>query len=389
MEKVARFAFSTAGTILFGEGTAYEAIPRLAEGGRRIFLLTGSHPERVSDWINSLVSFDIILETLVVKGEPTVDGLCEAVSRARAFGADQVAGMGGGSVVDMAKAVAALSTNEGNVEDYLEVVGLGKPLRNPSLRCAVFPTTAGTGAEVTRNAVVSTGKEGVKISMRSPFLLPSLAVVDPVFSYSMPPQMTAATGMDALVQCIEAWVSRRGNPLTDIFCVKGITLALKALPRAVRDGDDHAARRDMALAATLSGLALANAGLGAVHGFAGTLGGRYGMPHGVVCAALLPAVLRVNLRALRERKPEADALEKLAELARQFTGRTDVEAEAAIDAAAELVRVTGIPSLSGYGLREKDIPELVQQAAKASSMKGNPVDLTESELTEILKSVVN
>jgi len=381
-----KFEFSTAGTLLFGEGVAHEAMERLARGNRRIFLITGRQPERIGDWIGSLTSMDLVYESFPVTGEPTVASLREAVSRARAFGAGQVVGFGGGSVIDLTKAVAAMLANEGDVEDYLEVVGAGRTLRNRSLRCTVFPTTAGTGAEVTRNAVLCAEEQGVKISMRSPYLMPDMAVVDPVLTYSMPPRMTASTGMDALVQCVEAWVTRRRNPVTDAFCRKGIRLAIDALPRAVRDGDDRAARHDMALAATLSGLALANAGLGAVHGFAGTLGGRYGVAHGEVCAALLPPVLRANVRALRERAPEDEALERLTELARMLTRNPEAQAEEAARAASDLIASLGLLSLRELDLPPEDIREMVEQAAKASSMKGNPVTLTRDELVEVLRS---
>ena len=197
--------------------------------------------------------------------------------------------------------MAALLTNEGDLSDYLEVVGKGRPLQNPAAPCIAVPTTAGTGAEVTYNAVLGVPDQHVKVSMRSPLMLPRWAIVDPLLTHSMPPELTASTGLDALTQLIEAFVSNKANPLTDGVCREGLQRAGRSLRRAFEDGSDAEAREDMSLASLFSGMALANAKLGAVHGFAGPLGGMTDAPHGVICGKLLPYVMQANVRALQDR----------------------------------------------------------------------------------------
>jgi alcohol dehydrogenase class IV len=224
----------------------------------------------------------------------------------------------------------------------------------------------------------------VKVSLRSPLLLPRLAVVDPELTFGLPPAVTARTGLDALTQLIEAYVSIRANPMTDGFCVQGIPLAARSLRRAYHQGQDLDARRDMALAALLSGLALANAGLGVVHGFAAPLGGRFAAPHGAICAAILPYGIEINQRALRARDPQSVALRRYQEVARMLTGRGDATAEDGITWTREICRELEIPPLGAYGVSERDVPELIREAQKASSMKGNPLVLEPDELEEVL-----
>jgi alcohol dehydrogenase class IV len=246
------------------------------------------------------------------------------------------------------------------------------------------PTTAGTGAEVTRNAVLGVPTRQVKASLRSPFLLPRLAVVDPELTRGLLPAITAHTGLDALTQLIEAYVSIRSNPVTDGFCVQGIPLAARSLRQAFHHGDDLQARRDMSLAALFSGLALANAGLGVVHGFAAPIGGKFTAPHGAVCAAILPYGMEINLRALRSRSPQSGALDRYQEVARILTGRGDAIAEDGIGWVRGICQELEIPPLKAYGIGEQDVPELIAEAARASSMKANPLVLTPEELREVL-----
>jgi alcohol dehydrogenase class IV len=269
--------------------------------------------------------------------------------------------------------------------DYLEVVGKGNALQNPAAPFIAVPTTAGTGSEVTRNAVLGLPERQVKVSLRSPWLLPRLAVVDPELTLGLPPAITARTGLDALTQLIEAYVSIRANPITDGFCVQGIPRAARSLRRAFHQGHDSEARRDMLLAALFSGLALANAGLGVVHGFAAPLGGRFHAPHGAICAAILPYGIEMNLRALRARAPQSAALRRYQEVARMLTGRGDATAEEAIAWTREICHELEIPPLKAYGIGEQDVPALVAEAAKASSMKGNPLALTPEELAGVLE----
>jgi alcohol dehydrogenase class IV len=292
--------------------------------------------------------------------------------------------MGGGSAIDAGKAIAALLANGGDVLDYLEVIGKAQPLSRPSVPFIAIPTTAGTGSEVTRNAVLASPDDGVKASLRSPFMLPRLAVVDPELTYALPPAITASTGLDALTQLIEPYVSVRANPMTDAVCLVGMRRAAEALPRAWRDGSDREARRDMALASLFGGMALANAGLGAVHGFAAPLGGMFPAPHGAVCAALLPHAMEINIRALRARAAEGESLARYTVVARMLTGNAEARAEDGAAWVSRLCRELEIPPLATYGVRPEDVAALVEKAAQASSMKGNPIALTPDELAEVL-----
>jgi len=290
--------------------------------------------------------------------------------------------------MDTGKAIAAMLTNSGELEDYLEVVGRGKPLTLPPVPYIAIPTTAGTGAEVTRNAVLRVPEHGVKVSMRSPLMLPRLAVVDPALTHSMPPSVTASTGLDALTQLMEVYVSNKANPLTDGICREGLKRAGRSLRKAYDDGSDQAAREDMALASLFSGLALANAKLGAVHGFAGPLGGMISAPHGVICARLLPYVMQANVQALQSRAVGSPALARHDEIARLLTGKVTARAVDGLAWVQELCETLKVPPLAEFGLKEQDFPMVVAKAKKSSSMKGNPIILTDDELMEILKEAV-
>lgn len=387
---VMQFEFATARQIVFGEG-AVNQLPALANGlGTRALVVTGRSPERAVHVLDLLKKTGgvVSVTTCSVSGEPTVDWVEHQVDTARKAGCDLVIGFGGGSAIDAAKAIAAMLTNDGAVLDYLEVIGRGKPLTKPPVPFIAIPTTAGTGAEVTRNAVLLSPVHKVKVSLRSRLLLARIALVDPTLTYGLPPALTAATGMDALTQLIEAYVSCRANPMTDALCADGIQRAARSLRAAVEHGKNATARMDMALASMFSGIALANAGLGAVHGFAGVIGGMFGAPHGAVCAVLLPHVIATNVRALQARAPGADALRKYNEVGRLLTGRPTATATDACHWVAELVRALGIQRLGAYGVCEAHMADIVQQAAKASSMKGNPIELTPDEMTEIVRAAI-
>jgi alcohol dehydrogenase class IV len=276
-------------------------------------------------------------------------------------------------------------TNNGKLEDYLEVVGAGKPLlRSPAPHIAI-PTTAGTGAEVTRNAVLGVPEHRVKVSMRSLFMLPRLAIVDPELTHSLPPALTATTGLDALTQLVEAYVSDKASPLTDGICREGIRRAGHSLRRAFENGDDDDAREDMAMASLFSGLGLANAKLGAVHGFASPLGGMLGAPHGALCARLLPFVMETNVQALRRREARSPALARYDEVAQLLTGKPAAKAIDGVIWVQQLCSALKIPSLAQLGFKEQDFATIVAKARKSSSMKGNPVVLTDDELVEIIR----
>ncbi len=371
------FEFATAARILFGEGTLQHVPAAAAAMGRRALLVTGAAADRAAPLEKALAAAQVSTVRFAVAGEPTLD-----LIRSAPRDCDLVIAFGGGSALDTGKALAALLTNPGDPLDYLEVIGLGRPLAVPAAPCIAIPTTAGTGSEVTRNAVLASPEQRVKASLRSPSMLPRLAVVDPELTYELPRAITASTGLDALTQLIEPYVSLRANPMTDQFSVEGMRRAAGALRRVWQDGGDREARRDMAWASLLGGMALANAGLGAVHGFAAPIGGMFPAPHGAVCAALLPYAMEVNIRALRARAPEK--LTRYDEVARLLSGRPHATATDGVAWIAALCQELEIPPLRTYGITQSDLALLVEKAGQASSMKGNPIVLTGEELREII-----
>jgi alcohol dehydrogenase class IV len=382
------FEFSTAGRVIFGEGRLRE-VPLLASAfGSRAFVVTGKTPARHDTLLKYLGDAGIAVELFPVRGEPTVAMVREGIAAARKSGAGIVIGIGGGSVIDAAKAIAAFLTNPGDLMDHLEVIGGARPLDHPAAPCIAVPTTAGTGSEVTRNSVIASPEHRVKVSLRSNHMMPRVAVVDPELTLSLPPEETAACGLDALTQLIEPFLSARANPVTDALCREGILLAASALPRTYHDGNDLDARADMSLAALMSGMALANAGLGAVHGLAAVIGGMFpASPHGAVCAALLPHVLKANWRAVRKHgMPES--LEKFREAAVLLTGDAHATVEDAADWIGSLCAELAIPGLSGYGIGADHLNAIAEQARKASSMKANPVELTAAELAGIIRAAL-
>jgi len=375
---MSHFSFATAGRIVFGEGEAGQLPSLVAALGARPFVCTGGHPDRHAALLERIGE-----GTHAIAHEPTFDDLRTATAAAREHGADVVIGLGGGAVLDAAKAVAALLANPGDPLHYAEVVGWGNPLLNPALPCVAVPTTSGTGSEVTANAVLTSVEHGVKVSLRSPSMLPTIALVDPGLTLGCPPAVTAHAGLDALVQCIEPFVSGFANPLTDGFCREGIARAGRSLRRAVADGSDRTARADMSLCSLLSGLALANAKLGAAHGLAGSLGGLLGVPHGALTAAVMVAVSRANLAALAD-DPDHPAVRRYAEVGELLTGTRD--ADAFLDWFEASAREFGVGGLASLGLREEQIPQVADAARRASSTAGNPVRLPLSTLEEILHS---
>lgn len=382
------FEFASAGRIIFGVGSAAQAGALAAIHGRRALITIGVNPERVSPVIRSLKEADITTAFLRIQHEPTLDVIHAGVEQARRFECNVVIGIGGGSAIDSGKAIAALAVNPGEALDYLEVVGRGLPLEKTPLPFIAIPTTAGTGSEATRNAVIGVPDRGVKVSLRSPAMLPRTALVDPELTYGLPPEVTAASGLDALTQLIEPFTSNRTNPLVDAICREGIRICAPALRRAYQDGRDSAAREAMSLAALFGGMALANARLGAVHGFAAVLGGSLEAPHGALCARLLPGVLRANVAALRERDPDHPVLVRYTETARLLTGRPDAPVEAGLDWVSELVEDLQIPRLGQYGLKSADFARVIPAAKRAGSMQGNPIALTDSELSWILEAAL-
>ena len=378
-----RFEFATATRILFGPGTARDLPSLAAVFGRRALWITGANSNRVEPLRRALAAAPVETVSFVVATEPTTDLVTQGSRLAVESGCDMVIAMGGGSVLDGGKAIAAMSTNPGELLDYLEVIGRGLPIKNSPLPFIAVPTTAGTGTEVTRNAVLTSPEARVKVSLRSPLLLARLAVIDPELTVGLPAALTASTGLDALTQLIEPYVSCRANPMTDGFCRSGIPLVKRSLRQAYRHPDDLAAREDMAMASLLSGLSLANAGLGIVHGFAAPIGGMFTAPHGAVCAALLPHAMEVNIAALRKRDSSNVALSRFDAIAQWLTGQGNATAMDGVSWVRNLVSELEIPSLQKYGITSRDVPILCEKAAQASSTKGNPLALVPEELEEI------
>jgi alcohol dehydrogenase class IV len=376
--------FNTTTRILFGKGTTLQVGAEAAKLGKRALVITGSTPERALSAIDSLRAAGVETTTFSVAGEPTTDLVMAVTEQARNADSDHVVAIGGGSVIDTGKAVAALLTNPGSLMDYLEVIGEGKALLEIPAPCVAIPTTAGTGAEVTKNAVLGSTVHKVKVSMRHPELAPNLAIVDPQLTWTMSQSLTASTGLDALTQLLEVFVSNRANALTDAFCQEGLLRAARSLDVAWEDGDNEEAREDMAVASLFGGLALANAKLGAVHGFAGPIGGMFNAPHGAVCARLLPYVMEVNAYALKTRKKKAPALERYEKVATILTGDPIASITDVIDWIEDLCDDLQIPPLKEYGMGESDFTDIVEKAKRSSSMQGNPIELTDEELLEIL-----
>jgi alcohol dehydrogenase class IV len=383
-----RFEFSTTDRIVFGLNTS-EDVAEIAQGlGSRAFVVVGGTADRAEVILDGLSQRDIEYTVFPVRGEPSIEMVTEGVAQADEASCDLIISVGGGSVIDAGKAVAALVANGGQPLDYLEVVGLNKPLTRPSLPMVAVPTTAGAGAEVTRNAVLKVADEGVKVSLRSPYMLPTMAVVDPLLTISIPPNVTASTGLDALTQCLEPYVSAQANPLTDAISSAGLKRAARSLRKAYEDGTNVLARTDMSVASLFGGLALANAKLGAVHGFAGVLGGMYPAPHGMVCARLLPFVTDTNVKALESRQPDSPILERYAVVARLVTGNPAASAADGVTWIQDLCDALAVPGLAEFGVREDDFADIVAKSQKASSMRGNPLPLTDDELVAILQQAM-
>lgn len=378
------FEFASAGRILFGPGSLAEACRAIERWNGSIIVVRGRNRNRAEPLLSRIPKPQAEVE---ISGEPTVEQIRSAMEALREIPSPVVAAIGGGGVLDAGKAIAGLLTNPLDPMDYLEVIGKGRPITNRAAPFAAIPTTAGTGSEVTRNAVLTSGEHRLKVSLRSHLLLPEIACVDPELTLSMPPELTASTGMDALAQVIEPFVSIAANPLTDALCLEGIRRG-RSLLRAFKNGGDLEARTDMAMTSLMGGLALANAKLGAVHGFASPIGGMFDAPHGAVCAALLAPVMKANIRALKQRQPGSALLERYAQTARILTGRADALPEDGAEWVHQLKEDLKVAPLSSYGISGKHAEDLCRKAQNASSMKGNSILLTEDELKSILSEAL-
>jgi alcohol dehydrogenase class IV len=379
------FEFATAGRVIVGPGRADHLAGIVAEFGSRALVCTGSDPARHAALLDRLT---VPFAVSTVDHEPTLESVRAATAAGREFGADVVVAIGGGSPLDLGKAVAVLLTNGGDPLDYLEVVGAGRAFERPGLACVAVPTTAGTGSEVTANAVLRSPEHGVKASLRSPLMLPRVALVDPLLTLGCPPSVTASSGLDALTQCLEPFVSVRANPVTDSLAREGLRRAGRSLRESYADGSNVDAREDMMLCSLFGGMALANAKLGAVHGFASAIGGVADVPHGLACAALLVPVAEANIGALRSRDAGSPALARYAEAAHLLTGVPEATEADGLEWLRETVRRLAVPRLGAFGVSPHDADVIVARAASAGSTQGNPVVLTAEELHAALASAV-
>jgi alcohol dehydrogenase class IV len=378
MEAIAPFGFATAGRIRFGRGVASEAVDAVRGYGHKVLLLRGGSVAWVDDLAQALAAAGCDVVQLRSSGEPSVDDVRAAVVAGR--GVNVVLGVGGGAVIDLAKATAALIPSDCDVMDHLEVVGAGKPLAAVPLPMIAMPTTAGTGAEVTKNAVIAVPEAGRKVSLRDDRMLPRLALVDPALTDNAPRDVTLGSGLDALVQVIEPYLSSRANPFTDALCRAAIPQGIAAL-RQLAKVEDAAARDALAYVSLSGGLALANAGLGAVHGLAGVIGGRFGAPHGLVCGRLLGPVLAAN----------ADALgpsERMAEVRSWLAEGFDLPDAGAFYALSDLLDDWGLDRLGRWIPEDGDLAETAREAAVSSSMKANSCVLSEAALESCIRAAL-
>lgn len=379
------FEFAAPERVVFGIGVAGRVGGLAASFGRSVLLVTGRDPHRADPVRHALQQAGVTWSDFCVVGEPTVTDAETGARQAREARVDAVVACGGGAVLDAGKAIAALATHPGDPFRFLEIVGQGLPLERDPLPVLALPTTAGTGSEATRNAVLASPAHALKVSLRSPRMVPRAAVIDPALAVGLPADLTACTGLDALTQLLEPWVGCRANGMTDACAREGIPRVARSLGRAIAHGDDLGARTDLAFGAYLSGLALAHAGLGAVHGLAGPIGGRFGRaPHGAVCAALLAPVCRVNLEALRRIGPDHPAIARYRQAFGWLTGHPDAPPEDGLRWIRESVTAWKVPRLSRHGISPADFPALVAAAQASSSMKGNPVRLPDEALVEAL-----
>lgn len=391
-----QFQFRCAGQLLFGRGEHRRAAGLAAGLGRRVFLVTGAASLAKSGVLASLTASLAEraehIEHVTVSAEPTVDQADSLAKQCQAAGCQVVLAVGGGSVLDVGKAVAALATNAGAGIDYLEDVGRGTPraLAEVPLPVVAVPTTAGSGSEVTRNSVLKVPELQVKRSLRSDLMIPKVAIVDPDLLTTAPQRVAASAGMDALTHLIEGYLSTGAQPLTDALALRGIRLLWQALHRLADCFRGRLASlhpdmyEQLALTSLWGGIVLANAGLGAVHGLVAPLGGLCNVAHGDGCACLLPATFRVNAQALLSRQPQSPARARLAESVQLLTEGSD-DVDAAVERLASLRKELGILGLADQGARQRQFEQVVRQA-RGGSMRSNPIVLTDEELHLILES---
>ncbi|BBL71053.1 iron-containing alcohol dehydrogenase [Methylogaea oryzae] len=381
--------------IVFGDGSLARVPALVAQYGRRILLVTGAksflQSGHWSELADALRAAGTEWETFTVAGEPSPQLADEAAGRFRSAGIEVVLGIGGGSVLDAAKAIAGLLRVPNSVMDYLEGVGPELPYAGPSVPFIAVPTTAGTGSEATKNAVLSVqGENGFKKSFRHELLVPEYAVLDPQLLASCPPAQIAANGMDALTQLLESYVSTKANPYTDALAMSGMRMVRDSLFAWYEQAAEaQAARGAMLYAALLSGITLAQVGLGSVHGLASPLGAFFPIPHGVACGTMVAVCTEVNIRSLRQRAPDSPALPKYAHVGKVLAQDMSLDDAAACDHLVNTLRRwterLDLPRLSHYGMAAADVAKVVANS-RGSSMKTNPIVLTDDEVAECLQA---
>jgi len=374
------FGIALPGRILFGRGEAAKVPALIAGFGRRVLVVHGASAAR-ADWLmDGLAVQGAEITRLACCGEPDLPALEAAIAATRAFAPQVVVGIGGGAVLDMAKALAALIPAPGGVMDHLEVVGRGLPLTAQPLPFIAIPTTAGTGAEATRNAVIGVPAHGRKVSLRNEAMLARVAIVDPALTDGCPRGITLASGLDAVTQVIEPYISGRATPFTDAITRPAIAQGLAALQRLM-EGEDAGARDALAYVSLTGGMALANGGLGAVHGLAGVIGGLTGAAHGAICGVLLGPVLTANRARAPEGSVAAARMDDVAGWLSQAFGAADGPG-----ALADWARAQGLPRLTALGLSAVQQQTVAEAALVSSSMQGNPVVLSADDLMAVMSA---
>ncbi|OBT12095.1 alcohol dehydrogenase [Vibrio sp. UCD-FRSSP16_10] len=379
------FQFMTTSKIVFGEGTLQSSLSLLNQFGYSVLLVTGKNLARSEMITAYLKSQSMRYQHISVSREPTISMVEEAALLARRFKPDMVVAMGGGSVIDMGKALSAMITNSGDLYDYVEVIGRNVPIKSLPLPMIAIPTTASTGSEVTKSAVLKSTQDKVKVSLRGPEILPTVAIVDPTLTYGTDLETSARGAMDAFTHLMEAYVCGDPNPLTDMICEEGLRKLAGSILPACRQ-DNPRARSDLSFAAMLGGMATTNAKLGAAHGLAAALGGKITAPHSVITARLAPFVMTENMRMAKQ-SGRNDVLTRYRKIAQLVTENSDAHREDGVNWVNSMLEQLEVPTLSYYDAVEGPLDLIAQDAMKSVAIKGNPLPLTKDRLVDILNQV--
>ncbi len=379
------FQFMTATRIIFGEGALRDSLTVINQFGYSVLLVTGKDRQRAIPILNYLKAQNMRYQHVAIDGEPNITMVEETAVIGRKFKPDMVVAIGGGSVLDMGKALAAIIPNQGNVYDYVEVVGRNVPLKAKPLTFIAIPTTASTGSEVTRNAVLKSGQDKVKVSLRSPEMLADVAIVDPTLTYGTDLYTSGRGAMDAFTHLMEAYVCGDPNPLTDMVCEEGLRRLSQSVIAGCKE-DNYNARADLSFAALLGGMAITNAKLGAAHGLASALGGKLDAPHSVITARLAPHVMQENINAAKK-SGRADVVDRYRKIAQIVTNRTNANEHDGVLWVSMVLDKLELPSLGKFGVCQTSFEQVAKDALKSMAIKGNPLPLNQERLIYILKQV--